>query len=143
MQETDPSGTRVQPELPGRLEEGLPFDVTDRATDLDDDDIGALVGDRDHATLDFVGYVGNHLDGGAQVAALPLPLDDGLVDLAAGHVRKRREGVPGESLVVAYVEIGFGAVVGHEDLAVLIRAHRARVHVQIRVELEESDRVPL
>jgi hypothetical protein len=47
----------------------------------------------------------------------------------------------GEPLVVAQVEVGLGAVVGHEDLAVLIRAHRARIDVEIRVELAKADLV--
>ena len=40
----------------------------------------------------------------------------------------------GEALVVAEIEIGFRAVVGDEDLAVLVRAHRARIDVQIGIE---------
>src|SRR5262245_17281237 len=39
------------------------------------------------------------------------------------------------------VEVGFGAVVGDVDLAVLIRAHGARVDVHIGVELLEGDLV--
>ena len=48
---------------------------------------------------------------------------------------------PGEALVVAQVEIGLGPVVGHEDLAVLIGAHRARIDVEIGVELAQADLV--
>ncbi len=36
---------------------------------------------------------------------------------------------------MADVEVGLGAVLGDEDLSVLERAHRARVDVQIGVEL--------
>jgi hypothetical protein len=46
----------------------------------------------------------------------------------------------GEALVVAEIEIGLRAVVGHEDLAVLIRAHRARIDVEIGVELAKPHR---
>jgi hypothetical protein len=42
---------------------------------------------------------------------------------------------------VAEVEIGLGAVVGDEYLAVLVRRHRARVDVEIGVELAEPDGV--
>jgi hypothetical protein len=42
---------------------------------------------------------------------------------------------------MAEVEVGLGAVVGHEDLAVLIGAHRARIDVQIGVELPQPDLV--
>lgn len=37
------------------------------------------------------------------------------------------------------IEIGFRAVVGDEDLAVLGWAHRARIHVQIGVELAKPN----
>ena len=47
----------------------------------------------------------------------------------------------GEALVVAEIEIGLGAVVGDEDFAVLIRAHRARIDVEIGIELAEADPV--
>ena len=40
-----------------------------------------------------------------------------------------------EPLVVADVEVGLGAVLGDEDLAVLERVHRAGVDVEVGVEL--------
>jgi hypothetical protein len=44
-----------------------------------------------------------------------------------------------EALVVADVEIGLGAVLRDEHLAVLERAHRARIDVEVRVELLQLD----
>ena len=41
-----------------------------------------------------------------------------------------------EALVVAEIEVGLGAVLGDEDLAVLERAHGARIHVDVGIELE-------
>jgi hypothetical protein len=38
---------------------------------------------------------------------------------------------------MAEVEIGLGAVIGDVDLAVLVRAHRAGIDVEVRVELLE------
>ncbi len=56
--------------------------------------------------------------------------------IGAGRVvRGAREVLVDEALVVADVEIGLGAVLGDEHLAVLERAHRARVDVDVRVEL--------
>ncbi len=40
---------------------------------------------------------------------------------------------------MAEVEVGFGAVIGHVDFAVLIRAHRAGIDVEIGVELAQAD----
>ena len=47
----------------------------------------------------------------------------------------------GEALVVAEIEVGLAAVVGDVDLAVLIRAHRARIDVDVGVELLQRDLV--
>ncbi len=44
-----------------------------------------------------------------------------------------------EPLVVSEVQVGLGAVVQHEDLAVLERVHRAGVDVDVRVELLDRD----
>ena len=44
-----------------------------------------------------------------------------------------------EALVVAEVEVGLGAVAGHEDLAVLVGRHRAGVDVEVGVELLDGD----
>ena len=38
---------------------------------------------------------------------------------------------------MAEVEIGFGAVVGDKNLAVLVGRHRARIDVEIRIELAQ------
>jgi hypothetical protein len=50
-------------------------------------------------------------------------------------------GDAGEALVMAEVEIGLGAVVGDVDLAMLIGRHRARIDVQIGIELADADGV--
>ena len=44
-----------------------------------------------------------------------------------------------EALVVAEVEVGLGAVVGDEHFAVLERRHRARIDVDVRIELDDGD----
>ena len=51
----------------------------------------------------------------------------------------RDEALVDEPLVVAEVEVGLAAVVGDEHLAVLERVHRARVDVDVRVELLQRD----
>ena len=55
-------------------------------------------------------------------------------------LRGLREVLVDEALVVAEVEVGLGAVIGDEDLAVLVGRHRAGVDVDVRVELEDADR---
>ena len=45
----------------------------------------------------------------------------------------------GEALIVSQVEVGLSAVIGYEYLAVLERAHRARIDVQVRIEFLQRD----
>ena len=101
-----------------------------------DDDVGVgHLGDGADARLDLVRDVRDHLDGRAEVLALALAAQHAVPDRAGGVVRGAREVLVDEALVVADVEVGLGAVLGDEHLAVLERAHRPGVDVQVRVEL--------
>src|SRR4029453_10368643 len=60
-------------------------------------------------------------------------------DRSGAVARVPREVLVDEALVVADVEIGLGAVLGDEPLAVLEGAHRAGIDVQVRVELLRLD----
>jgi hypothetical protein len=130
----------VLAELPDGLEERQPLDVAHRAADLGQDEID-VVGAGGDELLDGVGDVRDDLDGGPEIVAAALPRDDVLVDAARGDIVVPARGAAGEALVVAQVEIGLRAVVGDEHLAVLIRAHGARIDVQIGVELAQAHRV--
>ena len=90
--------------------------------------------------LDLVGDVRDHLHGLAEELAAPLLVDHRQVDLAGGVVRVAVQRAVGEPLVVAQVEVGFAAVVQHVDFAVLVGAHRARIDVDVRIELLHADR---
>jgi phage-related tail protein len=61
------------------------------------------------------------------------------IDFAGGGVVQFAAMDAGEALVMAEVEVGFGAVIGDEDLAMLIRAHGAGIDVQIGVELAHAN----
>jgi hypothetical protein len=75
----------------------------------------------------------------AEVVAAALLLDHRFVDLAGGEVVALAHPGAREALVVAEVEVGLRTVFGDEDLAVLERAHGARVDVDVRVQLEVRD----
>ena len=44
-----------------------------------------------------------------------------------------------EALVVTEIEVGLSPVIGDEDLAVLEGVHRARIHVDVGIELDHRD----
>ena len=81
----------------------------------------------------------DYLNGFAQIIAAALARDDLFVDASAGEVVGLGERRVGEALVVAEVEIGLGAVVGDEDLAMLEGAHGAGIDVEVGVELLQRD----
>ena len=97
------------------------------------------LGDQRDPLLDLVGDVRDHLDGAAEVVAAALAADDRVVDAAGGDVGGAAGVGVGEALVVAEVEVGLGAVLGDEHLAVLVGRHRARVDVDVGVELLQPD----
>src|SRR5205814_6280737 len=124
--------------LANRLEERQRFDVAHRAADLDDADLGVLARVLDRG-LDLVGDVRNHLDRAAEVIAAALLVDDALVDLPGGEVVLLLHPGRYEALVMAEVEVGLGAILGDEHLAVLERRHRPGIDVDVRVQLDVGD----
>src|SRR2546430_7068055 len=90
-------------------------------------------------SLDLIGDVRDHLHRGAEVVAATLLGDDALVDAPGGEIAVAAGRGAHETLVVPEVEIGLGAVLGNEHLAVLERAHGARVDVDVRIELDHPD----
>ena len=128
-------------QLADGLEERQALDVADRAADLDQHEIDVLVAENDEL-LDGIGDVRNDLHGAAEIIAAPFLGEDVLVDAARGDVVGFFRRHAGEALVMPEIEIGFRPVVGDEHLAVLIRAHGARIDVEIGVELFQADRIP-
>ncbi len=127
-------------ELADRLEERQAFDVADRAADLDQHEIVVVVAGK-HELLDGIGDVRHDLDGRAEIIAAPLLGQDVLVDAPRGDVVGLGGRPAREAFVMAEIEIGLGAVIRHEDFAVLIRRHRAWIEVEIGVELAKPDLV--
>ena len=125
-------------ELADRLEEGQALDVAHRAADLDQHEIIALVAGADEL-LDGVRHMRDHLYRAAKEIAAPFLGDDFLVDAPRRDVVLAVGVAAGEALVMTKIEVGLRTVVGHEDLAVLIGAHRARIDVQVGVELAQPD----
>ncbi len=138
MHEQRAIGAQLDLELADRFQKRLGFDVADGAADLHQRDVGALPACED-APLDLVGDVGDDLDGAAQIIAAAFPAQDGLVDLAGGEIVLARHAGVEKPLVMAQIEIGLGAILGDEHLAVLKGTHGARIDIQVRIELEHGD----
>src|SRR3954467_2181250 len=79
------------------------------------------------------------LHGFAQVVAASFLGDDLLVDAPRSEIVIAGKAGMGEALVVAEVEVGLGAIVGDEDLAVLEGRHGTGIDVEVWVKLHEID----
>ena len=126
----------LQRDLADGLQKRLGLDVADRAADFSDDHIG--VGFLTHPVnkfLDFIGDVRDDLHRGAEILPPALLVEHVPVDLSRGQVGVFVQVLVDEALIVPEIEIGFGAVLGHIHLPMLIRAHGSRIDVDIGVEL--------
>ena len=130
-------------QLANRLEKRQALNVADRATNLDEHNVDGLgLRDTQDASLDLVGDMRNDLHRGAEVLATALAANHAVVDRAGRGVREARRVLVDKALVVAEVEVGLGTVLGDEHLAMLERAHRAGIDVDVRVELDDRDAHP-
>ena len=138
MQEHAVVAAQLDAQLANGFQERQRFDVADRAADLHHAHVGIAGAELD-GTLDFVGDVRNHLHRRTQVVAATLLGDHAFIDAAGGEIAVPARGRAHEALVVAQVEIALRAVVGDEHLAVLERTHGARIHVDVRIQLDHRD----
>jgi hypothetical protein len=86
----------------------------------------------------LIASVRNDLHRGAEIIPAAFLGDHFGINPAGGRIIRFRRVHAGEALVMAQIQIGFGAVIGDEHLAVLVRAHRARIHIEIGVELAQA-----
>ena len=132
------TATEFDTDLTDRLEERQRLNVTDGAADLHHAHI-RVPGAAHDARLDLIGDVRDHLHRGAEVIAATLLGNHALIDAPSREVAVTPSDRAHEALVVAEVEIRFRAIVGDEHFTMLERTHGARIHVDVRVELDHGD----
>ncbi len=137
MYEQGTARAQLHTHLPDCLEERLGFDIAHRATDLYDGQV-RVTGSFPDAMLDFIGDMGNDLYGTAQVIPAALLVDHILVNPAGGKIIVPAHAGAHEPLIMSQVQVGLRAVFRHINLAVLERAHGARINVDIRIQFQQS-----
>jgi hypothetical protein len=83
--------------------------------------------------------VRDDLHGCTEVIAAALLGDDPLVNAAGRVIAVATGGGVHKALVVPQIQISLGAIGGDEYLAMLERAHRARIDVDVGIELDHRD----
>src|SRR5690606_29700030 len=125
-------------QLPGRFEERQRFDVTDRTANFDDGDV-CVAGTFDDSTLDLVSHMRNDLHRATKIITPALLAQDRLIHPSRREVVLSGHARTDDALVMPEIEVGLCSIFGYENFAVLKRRHRARIHVDIGVELEDRD----
>src|SRR5713101_2829193 len=122
------------------LQKWFALDIAHRSAHLHDHHI--RVGMSRHAVdaiLNLVGDMRDYLDSPAQILAASLFPNHRRVHLPRRHIVALIGRFIRKPLVVAQVEIGLRAIVGHEHLAMLIRRHCSRINIDVGVQLHEGD----
>ena len=127
-------------QLTDRLDERQRLDIAHRAADFAQHEVQPL-GIRQREFLDGIGHMRDDLHRGAQIIAAPFLGDNVPVHAARGDIVALMCRDAGEALIMAKIQIGLGPVIGDVDLSVLIRAHRARIDIQIGIEFANADGV--
>ena len=123
-----------------RLKERCALDVANRSSNLGDDEVVViLLAEILHVALYLVGDMRHHLYRLAEIVAVSLLVDHRLVYSSSGE----RVGPcclnTRESFVVTEVEVGLHTVHGHIALPMLVWVERARVDIDVGVELLYGD----
>ena len=131
---------RFLAKLADRLKKRQAFNVTHRATDFHQHKIMVIIAGADEIH-DRIRHMGNDLHSCPQKITAPFLGDDVLVNPPRCDVVLLVGMTSGEAFVMAQIKIGFRAIIGHKNLAVLIGAHGARIDVEIGIKLPQTDLV--
>ena len=131
---------QVNTNLANGFHERQTFDVAHGATNLNQNHVSlGSLGNLMNAPFDFVGDVGNDLNGATQIIATSLAGDHIGVYFAGGDISHLVQVDVDEPFVVAQIQVGFGSVFGNEDFAMLVGGHGSGIDVDVGVEFLHSD----
>ncbi len=124
----------IKPKLANRFQKRQAFDVTNRASDLDNNDIRiGFLAHIDNFLINGIGDVGNYLYSSSQIVAPSFLLNHLVINLTGRGIIIPRHIYIQESFVMPQIQIGFRPVIRYVHFPVLIGTHRARVHINVRV----------
>ena len=117
------------------LDERLRFDITYGSSDLGNDHICfRLAADRIDETLDFIRDMRNDLNSFPEVFPATFLLQYIPVHLARCKIGILVEILINKPFIMAKIKIGFRSVLRDKYFAMLVRTHRSRIDIDIRVQ---------
>ena len=129
--------------LPDGLQKRQPLDIAHRAAHLDHNHRRPrLLGQAQDPFLNVVSHVRHRLNRPAEEIPPALLGDQVLVNIPRRQVGAAGKLQIDEPLVMPQIQVGLPPVLGHEHLPVLVRRHRPRVHIQVRVQFQHRNAHP-
>ncbi len=90
--------------------------------------------------FDHVCDMGDYLNSRTEIEPFSLALQDGFIN-STGCDAITPAGCPVcVALIMTQIQIGFGTVICYENLSMLIRTHRTRIYIKVRVEFAHPHR---
>ena len=116
------------------------FNITYSTADFRNNEVGIiLLADAENALLDFIRDMRNNLYSTAKIIATAFFIYYTLVNLACGRIGVFGQVDINKAFVMSQIKVCFRTIISYKNLAMLIRAHCARVNIDIRVELLDSN----
>ena len=136
MNEHGISYTDFCAELSCRFQEWLAFYVTDGTTDFRNHDIGTChLSDSIDCRFNLICHMRDYLDSLSEISAFPFPCENIPEYPAACQIRFPIEILINKSLIMTKIKIRLSSIFSNKDLTMLIRAHRSRIDIKIRIKL--------
>ena len=130
--------TELDAHLAYCLEKWQGFDVANSSADFNEANISTACAALD-TLLDLIGDVWNDLYSRAQIVAAALLGDDCLVDAPGREITVAPGRRSYETFIMAKIEVSLGSVMRDEHLTVLKRTHRARINIDVGIQLDHAD----
>ena len=124
-------------ELADRLKKRQALNVAYRAANFDQHKIDPVIAFQ-HKFFDVICNVRNDLHGRAQIIAAPLSGYNILIDTSRGNIILPVGGAPCKALVMAKIKISLRPVISNENFAMLRRAHRARIYIEVGIKFTQA-----
>ena len=138
MHQLSAAGTQFHFQLTNSFQERLGFDITNGTTDFNQCYV-CIASTGNNAGFDFISNVGDNLNGSTQIITTALFAQHVFIHTARGEVIPLTHGCADETLVVAEIQIGLSPIFCNKNFTMLEWAHSARIHVDVRVQLEHGN----
>ena len=143
MHIADIIASHILSHLPNRFQKRQPLNIPHRAAHLHHDNLHPRIRrQRRQMPLYLIGQMRHRLNRPPQKIPPPLLVNQRPIHLPRRNIRRPRQLHINKPFVMPQIQVRLPPVPGYEHLPMLIRRHRTRIHIQIRIQLHHRNRQP-